>query len=236
MNIPASSVEVDRIYTQLSSQDIRSVAITAAKSGEGVSSIALALAQRCLFAGHSTLLVDLNIYHPSLEHVLRINEQQSNFGLLDQPQLMSIANTSIVVTGVAAPSQRDVTMRLRQQGVLENCIEKWLRSYDRVIIDTSPINRVNASNIPTERIAAACDACLVVVLAGNTTEAMVVSVIDKLTNASVRVLGCIFNDRDNPTLKDELIRETRRLRPKFNTLADRLENWLRKNRLLSLDV
>jgi len=105
-----------------------------------------------------------------------------------------------------------------------------------VIIDTSPINRVNANNIPTERIAAACDGCLVVVMAGSTTEAMIVSAINKLTTASVRVLGCIFNDRDNPTLKNELLRETKRLRPRFDKLANRLDDWLRKNHLLSLEV
>ena len=236
MHIPATSVEIDRIYAQISSQDIRSIAITSANSGEGVSSIALALAQRSLLAGHSTLLVDLNIYHPSLKHVLNIDADLSESYLLDQPELVSLENTSIVVTGVPAPTQRDVTMKLRQQGVLEHCIQQWLNSYERVIIDTSPINRVNANNIPTERIAAACDGCLVVVMAGSTTEAMIVSAINKLTTASVRVLGCIFNDRDNPTLKNELLRETKRLRPRFDKLANRLEDWLRKNHLLSLEV
>jgi len=40
----------------------RSIAISSANSGEGVSSIAQALVQRNLLAGHSTLLVDLNLH------------------------------------------------------------------------------------------------------------------------------------------------------------------------------
>lgn len=235
MNIPANSVEIDRIYSLLSSQGIRSVAISSANSGEGVSSIALALAHRSLLAGHSTLLVDLNLYHPSLKHVLNIKET-TNSALLNEPELLSHENNSIVVTGVSAPIQREVAVKLRQQGELEQCIQQWLTSFERIIIDTSPINRVNENNIPPELVAGACDGCLLVVLAGHTTESMVVSAMNKLNTASVQILGCVFNDRDNPTLKNELIRETKRLRPRFDNLANRLEKWLRKNRLLSLEV
>jgi len=236
MNIPANNVEIDRIYSLLSSQGIRSVAISSANSGEGVSSISLALAHRSLLAGHSTLLVDLNLYHPSLKCVLNLQEITSESPLLSQPELLSLGSSSIVVTGISAPMQREVVVKLRQEGELEQCIQQWLTSFERIIIDTSPINRVNANNIHPERVAAACDGCLLVVLAGHTTESMVVSATDKLINASVQVLGCVFNDRDNPTLKNELIRETKRLRPRFDKLANRIENWLRNNRLLSLDV
>lgn len=236
MNIPANSIEIDRIYSLLSSQGVRSVAIASANSGEGVSSIALALAHRSLLAGHSTLLVDLNLYHPSFKHVLNLNEATPESTLLSRPELLSQEHSSIVVTGVSAPIQREVAVKLRQPGELEQCIEHWLTSFERIIIDTSPINRVNANNIPPELVAASCDGCIFVVLAGHTTESMVVSATDKLNNASVNVLGSVINDKNNPILKNELIRETRRLRPRFEKLANQLEKWLHNNRLLSLDV
>ena len=236
MHIQETSVEIDRIHSQLSDKDIRSVAITSANSGEGVSSISLALAQRSLLAGHSTLLVDLNIYHPSIKSALNLCDVTSEPSLFKQPELVYLENTSIVVTGISAPTQRAAIMKLRQHGVLEQCIQEWKKSFDRVIIDTSPFNRVNANNITPERVAAACDGCLVIVLAGSTTESMIVSAIDKLNSASAHIIGCVLNDRDNPSLKNELIRETKRLRPHFNWLANHLESWISKNNFLDLEV
>lgn len=236
MHIQETSVEIDRIHSQLSDKYIRCVAISSANSGEGVSSIALALAQRSLLAGHSTLLVDLNIYHPSFKSALNIDDVTSEPSLFKQSELVYLENTSIVVTGITAPIQRSSIMKLRQHGVLEQYIQEWKESFDRVIIDTSPLNRVNANNITPERVAAACDGCLVVILAGSTTESMIVSAIDKLSSASAHIIGCVFNDRDNPSLKNELIREIKRLRPRFNWLANHLEAWSSKNNFLDLEV
>ncbi len=236
MYIPATSVEIDRIYSQIASQAVRSIAITAANSGEGVSSVAVALAQRNLLAGKSTLLVDLNLYHPNFQHVLDLEKLETTDASLEQPELISFEQSSIVLTGITAPTRREVILKLRQQAVIEQCIAKWLETFDTVIIDTSPLNRVNANNIPPERIAAACDSCLMVVLAGNSTESMIDSAVDKLNTSSATILGCVFNDRDNPTLKNELIRETKRLHPKLAKLGNFLEEWIHKNRLLSLDI
>jgi Mrp family chromosome partitioning ATPase len=236
MHIQETSVEIDRIYSQLSKKDIRSVAITSANSGEGVTSIAMALAQRSLLAGYSTLLIDLNLYHPSIKAVINLDETVSKPNLFNKPELVYLDNTSIVVIGIPAPSERASRMKLREHGVLEQHIKEWQKSFDRVIIDTSPLNKVNANNIAPERVAAACDGCLVVVLAGSTTESMFVSAIDKLRSTSVTIIGTIFNDRDNPSLKNELIRESRRLKPLLNSLANYLESWLLKNRFLDLEL
>jgi Mrp family chromosome partitioning ATPase len=236
MHIQETSVEIDRIHSLLSEKDIRSIAVTSSNSGEGVTSMAMALAQHSLLAGYSTLLIDLNIYRPSIQSALKLNDIASEPSLFNQPELVCLENTSIVTTGISAPTKRATIMKLRQRGVLEQCIREWQKSFDRIIIDTSPLNRVNANNISPERVAAACDGCLVVVLAGSTTESMIVSAIEKLNSTSAHIIGCVLNDRDNPSLKNELIRETQRLRPHFNWLANHLEAWLSKNNFLDLEV
>ena len=127
-------------------------------------------------------------------------------------------------------------MKIRQHGVFEQYIQEWQKSFDRIIIDTSPINRVNANNIPAERVAAACDGCLIVVLAGSTTESMIISATDKLKNTSARIIRTVFHDLDYPNLKNQLLSAIKRLSPRFNSQAKRLAVWVRNNRFLDLEI
>lgn len=236
MLIPPQNMEIERIYSQMLGKEKQAIAICTANSGEGATSIALALAQHNLLAGHSTLLVDLNLYHPSFNKLLELKTQTSESQLLGSPQLISTGNQSIAITGVTAPEKRDLIFKLRKPGVLELCITEWHKTFNTVIIDTSPINRINANNIPPERVAAACDGCLLVVLAGKTNEAMINTAVNKLKSVGANLLGCIFNDRDNPPLKNELLRELRRINPRYNKITTRIESWIRNNRLLSMEL
>ncbi len=236
MHIPPLNVEIEQVYSQVLTSNLRSIAVTAANSGEGTTSIALALAQRCLLAGRSTLLVDLNLHHPSLEGLLDLNTTISSPRPLSPPRLVSAAGQSIVLTGIIAPSKREFALNLREPGVLEDCLERLKKNFNTVIFDTSAVNRVNANNIPAERVVAACDGGLLVVQAGQTTEAMISEAVARLNAVGAQLLGCVLNDRLNPHLQSELVRETKRLRPHFSGIADWLEAWLRRNSLLSMEV
>jgi len=258
MNIPYQNMEIEQIYTQLLCTPKTSLAICSAEQGEGVTSLAFALAQRCLLAGHSTLLVDLNLFRPAIEGVLAFNtkpsqqksqlantkqlnkqlskQQANDQHLLTQPQLVFNRHSAVVVSGVIAPTQREHIMRLRQPGILEQCIEQWLQDYDTVIIDSSPLNRVNAQNIPAERVAAACNGALLTVLAGKTSETSVNAAVTKLQNANAQLLGSVFNDRDNPSLKNELLREIKRFPRFLSWLSRRLNKMVNRSRFLTFDI
>jgi Mrp family chromosome partitioning ATPase len=252
MNIPYQNMEIEQIYTQTLSDPHTAIAICAAEEAEGVTSLVMALAERNLLAGHSTLIVDLNLYHPSIKNLLTIeadpllktrqettnlaDEKNTTNTILTAPQLVCSTQSPTVLNGVVAPSKRECIMKLRQPGILEQCISEWLTQYDTVIIDTSPLNRINAQNIPPERIAAACDGAILTVLAGKTSQASVNSAMDKLNNANAQLLGCVLNDRDNPTLKDELLREVYKLEPLLCCLTRPLKKMINKSRLLALEV
>lgn len=236
MHIPPQDMEIERIYSQILAEGTRALALTSANPGEGVTSLALALAHRNLLAGHSTLLVDLNLHHPAFNVLLRLEEPTNPPELLDQPQLICSKEPNIALTGITAPTKREIVMKLRKPGVLEACINELKKNYDTVIFDTSAINRVNANNIPAERIAAACDGALLVVLSGNTTEAMVSMAVNKLKSAEAQLLGCVMNDRHSPPLKSELLREIRRITPKLGGIANWFEKRIRQNHLLSLEL
>lgn len=251
MNIPYYNIEIERIFSQILHQPGSAIAVCSAVTGEGVTSVAAALAQRNLLAGRSTLLVDMNLHHPAIESLLDLEtasfipEQSisqsklittdNNAALLMSPQLVSVNNSQLVLTGITAPSGRKQVMKLRQPGILEEYIATWLQQFDNVIFDTSPLNHINARNINPERVAAACDGAILVVLAGQTTEAMVATAVDKLRTANAQLLGSILNDRDNPSLQHELMREVERLAPRFRWIRKRIHRFLRNNRLLTLE-
>lgn len=236
IRIPPQNMEIEQIYSRVMGEKNRAVAIISPNHGEGVTSIALALAQRNLLAGHTTLLVDLNLYKPSLEKLLPLDIPRLKDDSLDTPQLITVQQQPIALVGITAPSRRDMVIKLRKPGVLEQFIVEWQKIFETIIFDTSPLNRINANNIPAERVAAACDGCLMVVLAGNTAEAMVSAAVEKLAQANATLLGCIFNDRDNPTLKNELLREILRLEPRFRGLSTQISDWIRNSHLLSTQI
>lgn len=242
INIPYQNMEIEKIYTQIFSEQGRAIAICSANSGEGVTSLAFALAQRNLLAGHSTLLVDLNLYRPALQEQLSINEASSNLpctlsqAILAIPQLVSVSNNNLTITGISAPSKRENIIKLRQPGVLKQCIGEWLKEYDCVLIDTSPLNRVNAQNIPAEQVAAACDGAILSVLTGQTSEVMISNAVNKLNTSKANILGCVFNDRDNPSLKNELLREVQRFGKICPWLSRKLTAFIHNNHLLTLDI
>lgn len=228
-------MEIEAIYAKLTMMNYRSLVLTAANSGEGVTSVASALAQRYLLAGRSTLVVDLNLYHPNLNALLPLAQSGDKQMLLDAPQLVSESGSMNPLVGIVAPKDRAAIMKLRNPGILEGYLQHWYKHYDMVIIDASPINRVNGGNIPAERIASACDACIMVVLAGHTRDDMIVEACGRLEHAEVNFIGCILNDRDNPSLKDELIYQAKRMEKRFTRLSLLLQSYIRKNQFLSLD-
>ena len=242
MHFNPQHMEIEQIYSRLLSTSQRALAICAANPGEGVTSVALALAQRNLLAGKSTLLVDFNCYRPTLQPLLSLQSKTTESledrlcCTLAEPQLLSCAKGELALTGIPCPQRRELIMTFRKPGMLERCIDLWLQHYDTILFDTSAINRSNGNNIPPERVAAACDGAVLVVLAGKTSEAMAESAITRLQDGGAQLLACIYNDRDNPCLKNELLRELKRLEPRFKGVVRCLGAWLRNNRLLSMSI
>lgn len=235
MNIPPLNLEVERIYFQIIRNDYKTLAFASTESGEGVTSLATAIAQRSLLAGKSTLVVDLNLYHPSLESQ-GMTTVKSERGLLPNPELVGVAGEHAYFTGIIAPSKRETIMELRRPGSLEAYLEEWHKDYDLVIFDTSPMSRLNANNIPPERVAAAADGTIFVVMAGQTTNAMAAESVKKLNDAGAHILGSVINDKNNPSLKVEILREIGRIKNRLPKLAGKLRKMVLSSHLLSLEI
>ncbi|ENM5771840.1 AAA family ATPase [Vibrio mimicus] len=202
--IPATHAEIEQIYLAAELANCRSLCITSCQSGEGVTSIASALTERYLLAGHDALLVDLNMFKPAFKEVEMLNAP-------DGRQWVENRETHQLFTGLSVPRERSLQLSYKDPNTLSRAVQQWLSQYERIIIDTSPILNLNKNNIPAQSVASACDKTVLVVMSGTTTTQQVQKAIELLGSDQISLLGTILNARDQPPLRLELIREINRL-------------------------
>ncbi|NVD06709.1 CpsD/CapB family tyrosine-protein kinase [Vibrio sp. JPW-9-11-11] len=223
MTIPATHSEIEQIYLAAEMAQCRSLCITACHSGDGVTSIVSALAERYLLAGHKTLVVDLNTFHPAFECI----DIAPNSSPSDQQvgRLIEHAVTHQLFTGLTVPNNQPALLAYKDPGQLNQIIEEWLTQFDRVICDTSPLLQVNRSNIPAQVVASACDHTALVVMGGKTSRGQLEKAVQMLSSERISLLGSVLNLQQQATLAEEMVRELNRLR--FIPKAWR-EKWANK--------
>jgi Mrp family chromosome partitioning ATPase len=214
---------------------MRSLAVTAAEPGEGVTTLASALAQRNRLAGRSTLLVDMNLRRPALGEVFGV--RRNELGTSDHltGAQLEVAEVDDRLAVLPAPTSREENLLLREPEELAARLQRWLERFDTVIFDTSPVNARDSGDVPADRVCAGCDGALLVVLACRTPAAAVAAAVDKLEAAEARLVGTVINDRFNPPLAEELARETRHLDRWLPGLAARMRASILGARLLNLE-
>ncbi|EKP0262496.1 capsular biosynthesis protein [Aeromonas sobria] len=222
MSIPIQYLELESLYAATLARGIRSLAITSAEGGEGVSSICDALARRAEADGLRTLLVDLNLYHPG-------RATAHAWGPNDVPEPVAHGRSLSLL-----PAPGKDLMAFRNKDTLRQLLQRWFEHYDVVIFDTSPLNALNRGNIPADQVCGACDGALLVVLAGVTPTSSVQSAVDKLTRADANLVGAIYNDKLNPGLASEILRELNRL--PSNRVTEWLKRWCRRSSLLNFRI
>ncbi|UAB71917.1 chromosome partitioning protein ParA [Vibrio sp. SCSIO 43132] len=259
MSIPACNMEIEQVFLQLEKHHCRSLCITSTNCGEGSSSMALALTERHLLAGYRTLFVDLNLKHPSLMTLdlptMLPNSGDSedvfeDFDVIDtdgntiEPEptpgpcqhLAIVEGTHEVITGVNAPTEKAEIMGFRQPHMLKQKIEEWLKDYDRVIIDTSPISQLNANNIPAETVAGACDGTILMLMAGKTNQSELSSAMAHLNDNNANLVGTVINDLHHPSLADELCRQIEKARFLPKSWVSKITLSIRKARFLQVSI
>jgi protein-tyrosine kinase len=233
--LPAHNSEHENIYLRSLGSGMRAIAITSSNHGEGVSSLSIALVQRHLLARKSTLFVDLGGNQPGQLNVLA-SPADGNPVDSTEPQLLIGQEDSYALLGIPAPANNKTNLDWRNPGILEGYIGAWLEQFDAVIVDAGSFNRSSPTLVPAERIVGACDATLLVVMAGITTEPTVRSTCDRILSAGGNLAGCVLNERYNPSLKEELLREAARVPEALGKFKKTLLQWIDRNRLLSLEI
>ncbi|PML57441.1 tyrosine-protein kinase family protein [Vibrio lentus] len=229
MTISATHAEVEQLYLASELNGQRSICVTACHSGDGVTSIATALAERFLLAGHSTLYVDLNLFNSAFKNLHMLEEEQSG-------QLIEHVESHRMFIGVPAPQVASTQLAYKDPATLNKAVTQWLGKYDRVIIDTSPLLNINKGNIPAQSVASACDCALLVVAYGETSTHHLEQAKKLLDAQSISLMGCVMNMKNNPSFAQELVRQVNRMKFLPSKLRDRLANKLYQNEFFNLPM
>jgi len=236
VEFPEHYVELERVYSRTIGRGLRSLVVTSADQEEGVTTLVVALAKRNRHSGRSTLVVDLNLHRPALHRRFGLSftpaAPEGPHGPGDLPRV-ELADG---LTVMPVPTNRAVAILLREAGHFDEYLEAWLKQYGVVIFDTTPLNGGNMGNIPAERIAHGCEGTILVVLAGVTPASAVRAALGRLKSAEVTLVGTVLNDFHNPSLAEELRRETQRFDRLLPGVTQELRRRIRDSQLLNLET
>lgn len=236
VELPEHYVELERIYSRTIGHGLRSLAVTAAGEREGTTTLAVALARRNRYSGRSTLAVDLNLHRPALHKRFALVYTPPPPDGPHGPDALPRVDLGDGLTVIPAPANRRDAVLLREKHRFAEYLEAWQRQYDVVIFDTTPLNGSNKGNIPAERVCQGCEGAVLVVLAGRTPGSALRAALDKLASAEVQLLGTVLNDQHNPSLGEELRRETERFDRLLPGLAQRVRGAIRASKILNLET
>lgn len=227
-------LELDAIYRQIVVNSVRTVCVTAAHTGEGVSTVALALACRGTASGLKTLLVDVSLRRlpkPDPIWPARIRGLQSERGVGSVVTRLDEAGPDVL------PAPLDSSaLTLRDAQILGQMIEVDLAEYDLIVADTAPLFPAYRDAIPAEAVASVCATTVLVVLAGITSKHSVRGAVERLSGAGANLGGAVFNDRLNPSLADEIACELARFGRLAPGLVARLQRRVRRSAILNLQI
>jgi Mrp family chromosome partitioning ATPase len=213
--------ELEAVWRAASGAAAHSIAVVAANAGEGVSSLAGALALRAALGGGRALYVNLapgTAATPvGLAEDAILPGEPPGLGLLLRPSAASVA------------AWRDAARLEAQLGA-------WREEWQHVVFDTGPLLSRDPGGVPALSVAAAAEATVLLVLAGRTAAARVREARERLAQAGARLVGTVLNDRDNPSLLAEMEREVGRLARLAPGLARGLRQRLQRSPLLALRV
>jgi capsular exopolysaccharide synthesis family protein len=180
-------------------EQVRSIAVTSAGTGEGKTVIACNLAMAFAFQNERTILVDAD---------LRARGASRAFGLASRPGLSDYLNGEVGIDEVmvnAAVGLGDLlvfpagsTASLDSSAHLQASVAQLLKELGRrseiLIVDAPPLNVLaDASSV-----SAAVDVVLVVIRSGVTTRESVQLTIDRLRRSGASQVGLILNDAPLP--------------------------------------
>jgi capsular exopolysaccharide synthesis family protein len=182
---------------------LKMILVGSAIPGEGKSFCAANLAVAFAQAGLKTLLIDADLRLPTMHTYFNITPTAAPGGF---PEVLSgrktlaaaaivsqIPNLFLLVTVNAADAPAELLSGIRLPLLLEEAV----KTYDRVVIDSAPLNAVS----DTMLILPKADAILLVVRAGQTPAGECKGALQKISSSNMKPLGLILNYLAAHTLK-----------------------------------
>ncbi len=216
--LPITYEETEHLYQKATGDGLRSILFVSAENDTGTSTVAYGVAQRIAAAGKKVLYVDFdaNSSFPVLSLAIEptpwtVESVHRSFAPFDVP------GSGLSIS--AAPPGGFVAVEQRDSSLIKEAMVTWLEKYDYVVGDAPCLCQPSRNGLPTNLLASAFNAVVLVLLSGGTSANSAQSAVRRLQESRAQILGVVMNDRDMPPLKDELTRQAKKLRrvtPQFS--------------------
>ena len=178
---------------QLSGDNLKVIAISSVKPGEGKSTTSINIAWAFARAGYKTLLLDADIRNSVMSGVFKSREKITGLtdflaGTTDLSQGLCDTNVENLFVIQAGPVSPNPTALLQSEN-FHAMIDTLRKYFDYVIVDTAPIGMVIDAAIITQK----CDASILVTAAGETKRRDVLKAKEQLEQTGASFLGVILN-------------------------------------------
>ena len=183
-----------RIFAQLngSKELLRTLGVTSCTSHEGVSSVALGLADAAAAAGKNVLLVDANPDRPVLHRVYRLTDRPGLSEVLAERQALreaihrtDTANLSLIPAG----AKKTRLLAEADDAVCSGLLEAILAGFDFLVWDLPPVSNPAFPR----RLAALLDGIVWVIAAGRISATMAAEMKQRMDNMHMHMLGIVLN-------------------------------------------
>ena len=182
-----------RTNIQLSGDNLKVLAISSVKPGEGKSTTSTNIAWAFARAGYKTLLVDADIRNSVMSGVFKSREKITGLtdflaGTADLSNGLCDTNIENLFVIQAGPVSPNPTALLQSEN-FATMIDTLRKYFDYVIVDTAPIGMV----IDAAIIAQKCDASILVTAAGETKRRDILKAKEQLEQTGTSFLGVVLN-------------------------------------------
>jgi capsular exopolysaccharide synthesis family protein len=190
-SIAAHCVHQIRTMLQINGHDDRrAFCVTSAASGDGKTSLTLALGLSFAASGSRTLLIDADLVGAGLTQRLNMNgpegilEAMTNRDLLPYVRSTDITDLAILPVGLAQLHHAGIF----SPAAVRRLINEAKKHYEVVLIDTGPI----LGSIEATPVCASADGVILTVARGQQ-RPLVEKALDHLKGIGARVAGVVFN-------------------------------------------
>ncbi|CCQ12009.1 hypothetical protein PALB_29100 [Pseudoalteromonas luteoviolacea B = ATCC 29581] len=224
--IPHEYQEIEEVCSEIGKLKARCLLVCSMTGKAGVTTLCHSVAARLKAKRSKVLILDLN---PISQHKFEVSEGEPWCFSDITCQLNVIPGEGIDYLSIS--QLRDLEPAKNQQ-VIRDAIERLQVEYDIIILDMSPVLKVNRGNIPFQSLSLSVDLCLLTVALGQDDEEALGNSLQALEHAGIKQIQLVVNQCFQPPLGGLLISTIDTKLRNYPRLSRKLKQWINTQRWL----